>query len=158
MRRMLFRFAAGLALGAALVTGTPLALGCSLDNIPSISADGQLAHFNLQPPTTQAELAIWAKFVFAHAYRTNARVIFSEDRAEVANSLVPSAMLRPWRWDFGDGNHTTGWTVHHAYSRPGTWRISVDAYLPSTKKWYLFDQAEVTITGAASSGMKAASG
>jgi hypothetical protein len=144
---MLCRGVAALALGAVAV-GTPMALACSLDNVPSISANGHLARLNLQPPTTQAELAIWAPFVFTQPYRTNARVIFSENRAEVARSLVPGAMLRPWLWDFGDGNHTTGWTVHHAYTRPGTWHITVDAYFPGTKKWYLFDQAEVTITGA----------
>jgi hypothetical protein len=119
-----------------------------LDSRPSISADGLLAHTNLQPPTTEAELAVWAPFIFARTYRAGVVVSFTENRKEVAQSLVPSAMLRPWRWDFGDGKNATGWTVHHAYAKPGTRRITAYAYFPATKQWYKFDQAMVRIAAA----------
>jgi hypothetical protein len=122
-----------------------------LDSRPSISADGQIARLNLQPPITAAQLARWAPFVFARTYREHASIVLTENRKEVAQSLVPAAMLRPWRWNLGDGTTTTGWTIHHAYSRPGTWRITVDAYFPGTKKWYTFDQASVTIVDASAS-------
>jgi len=52
---------------------------------------------------------------------------------------------RPWRWAFGDGQTAYGWTIRHAYTHPGTWRIAVDAYDPGTNLWWNFDQVQITI-------------
>lgn len=118
----------------------------SVDPPPTISADGRLAQPNLQPPTTPSALAVWAPFVFTRAYQAGTLISFTEDRTAIARSLVPSALRSPWRWDFGDGTTATGWTVRHAYTRPGTWRVTVEAYFPGTRRWYTFDQASATST------------
>ena len=146
-RAILLSALAALGIGCAVATSGPTALACMIDSQPSISANGQVARPNLQPPTTEAQLALWAPFVFTRSYQAGTKVVFTENRQEVAQSLVPAAMLRSWRWNFGDGNSATGWTVHHRYSKPGVWLISVDAYFPSTGKWYLFDKVNVRITG-----------
>jgi hypothetical protein len=121
------------------------ARACALDSRPSAYADGQLDRVNAQAPTTAAQLATWTAFVFARSYPVRRAIVFTEDRREVARTLVPAALRRPWRWRFGDGHTAYGWTVRHAYARPGRWRIQVDAYLPSTRQWYSFDQVTVTV-------------
>ncbi|HWE60496.1 MAG TPA: PKD domain-containing protein, partial [Chloroflexota bacterium] len=136
------------ALAAGTQIGGGLAAACGLDNVPSLFADGQLDRFNNQPPITAAQLASWAPFILPRRYRTGHAIVFTENRREVAKSLVPAAMRRPWRWHFGDGNMTYGWTVHHAYARPGTWLVVVDAYDSSTGQWYYFDKVNVTVIAA----------
>jgi hypothetical protein len=134
-----------LTLAGGLLGGTVMASACALDQRPSVFADGQLAHRNTQVPTTATQLAAWAPFVFPHTYQAGHAVTFTEDRREVARSLVAAAMRRPWRWQFGDGQVGYGWTVHHTYARAGSWRITVDAYDPGTARWYTFDQALIAI-------------
>jgi len=113
---------------------------------------GALARLNLQQPTTAAQLAVWAPFVFARSYAPRQTIALTEDRAQLAHVLVPRAMQRPWRWSFTDGSsHTAyntiayGWTVQHTFAHPGQWQVSVDAYDPISKKWYPFDQIAVVI-------------
>jgi hypothetical protein len=142
-----------IAAGAAAYLNTPISPcvqtpAASGEQPATLCADGRRAQPNLQPPTTPAELAVWAPFALAGTYHAGAPIAFSEDRAVVARSLVPAALRQPWRWDFGDGSAATGWTVQHAYAGAGTWRITVRAYFPGTRKWYIFDQADVTVTGA----------
>lgn len=148
MRRS--RFLMGLAMFTAVVTGTgggaTAVRGCSLDNKPSVYADGQLAGINPTVPLTSAQLATWAFFAFPRTFRARTAVILTENRREVAQTLIPAAMRRPWRWRFGDGQSAFGWTVRHRYARAGSWRIGVDAFDPGTKKWYNFDQVLIRIS------------
>jgi hypothetical protein len=134
-----------LTLMSGLLGGTAVARACALDQRPSVYADGQLARSNTQVPTTAAQLAAWAPFVFPRTYQAGRAVTFTEDRREVARSLAAAAMRRPWRWQFGDGQLAYGWTVRHTYGRAGSWRITVDAYDPGTARWYTFDQALIAI-------------
>lgn len=133
-----------LALATALIAAPVQA--CGLDGTPSVSANGRLAQVTPWTPTTQAQMAIWAIFDFTRHYAVRQAITLTENRREVARALIASAMQRPWRWRFGDGQTAYGWTVRHAFARPGTWRIMVDAYLPSTKQWYNFDQVMIVIT------------
>jgi hypothetical protein len=143
---------AAVVLGAAalfsMLTGTA-ASACGLDGVPSLVTEGQLDRVNTLPPLTAAELAVWTKFVVTRLYQAGQRLTLTEERTEVAASLTSVAMRRPWRWRFGDGTTLYGWTVKHAFAKPGKWRIQVDAYYPVDGKWYPFDSATISIVAAA---------
>lgn len=118
---------------------------CTLDQKPSVSADGQLARLNPQAPVTQAQLATWSYFIFARSYAAGHRVTLTENRQDVARSLMPSALRQPWGWLFGDGTYAQGWTVRHAYAHGGHFRIQVYAYNPESHHWDLFDQVGIVV-------------
>lgn len=130
-------------LAAWLVAGS--AQACALDSWPSLSANGVLPILNPAVPVTSAQLKAYAPFVFQRAYAVGARIVFDENRADVAKSLVPAAMQRPWRWRFGDGKVGFGWTVAHVYTRPAAFTVGVDAYDPGTRRWYQFDLARMQV-------------
>ena len=134
------------ALAACGMTSAASVGACMLDSRPSAYADGQRDRVNTQVPTSSAQLAGWAPFVFARGYPVRRAIVLTEDRREVARTLTAAAMRRPWRWKFGDGQVAYGWTVRHAYVHPGHWRISVDAYDPGNRQWYNFDQVVITIS------------
>jgi hypothetical protein len=136
---------AALLVATGVAAGASPALACSLDNKPSVSANGLLAEFNPQVPINSSQLANFAPFVFSRSYPLQKPVTLTENRRDIARSLQPSAMQHPWRWRFGDGKVAYGWTVKHAFSRKGNLRISVDAYYPGTKQWYLFDQVLIRV-------------
>jgi hypothetical protein len=139
---------AALLLAFAVTGAATTVYACSLDLKPSLSANGVLDVVNKQVPTSSAqlkELASLGPFVFSAPFAPHKTITFTENRREVAQSLLPNAVRTPWRWHFGDGKVAYGWTVKHAYARKGDMRIMVDAYLPSTKKWYEFDRVTIHI-------------
>jgi hypothetical protein len=121
-----------------------LARACSLDNVPSISANGMLARLNTVRPVV-GHLAHWAPFVLPVAFRTGAGVRLSENLADLRKSLLTEDFSKPWRWDFGDGTGGSGFTVQHAYKKPGTYRVIVSAYDSKIKFWFQFDAALIPI-------------
>ena len=129
----------------AILGTSGAALACGLDGIPSLLADGRLDRINTATPVTAAQVAAWTPFVLPRAFPARQLIILTEDRAEVAKSLNAVSMRRPWRWRFSDGTVAYGWTVKHAFARPGTWHMAIDAYFPGNGKWYQFDTATVTI-------------
>ncbi len=152
MRRSLYGIAATGLLAAAVLGGGSIVQACTIDQKPSASANGALARVNLQQPTTAAQLAVWAPFVFPRSYAPRQTITLTEDRAQIARVLEPRAMRRPWRWSFTDGsNHaaynavTYGWTVRHAFAHPGQWQVNVEAYDPTSKQWYPLDQVAVVV-------------
>ena len=149
---LLYRVLRRLLPGAALLGCVFLATGaqaCALDSKPSLSANGVLPILNKVMPVTAAELNAFTPFVFLHPYAAGAKITFEENRADVAQSLVPSAMERPWRWQFGDGTVGYGWSVTHAYAHAGPVSIAVDAYYPGTKQWYQFDLVRLRVVSPA---------
>jgi hypothetical protein len=128
-----------------LAVPTAVAQACSLDNIPSLSLNGRLPILNKAVPLNSAQLATYAPFVFPRPYPMRSIITFTENRRDVAKSLQASAMRRPWRWHFGDGAVAYGWTVKHSYKHACNIQVSVDAYDPGTKAWYLFDRAQFRI-------------
>jgi hypothetical protein len=128
-----------------LAIGSELARACSLDNRPSLTANGQLPMLNTQPPLSSAQLAAYAPFVFRRAFPLAKSITFAEVRSEVARSLLPSAMKHPWRWRFSDGTVAYGWSVRHAYRRAGVVQVAADAYDPGTRQWYEFDRVRIRI-------------
>ena len=137
------------ALAAVALFSGGSAQACALDNVPSLTADGTLVRPTTDPPTTAAQLQTYAPVTLPHSYVAGRAMVFTEIRREVAKSLVPAVMARPWRWVFGDGTTATGWTAHHAYAHPERRRIDVEAYWPPTKQWISFDQVTITIAPAA---------
>jgi len=128
------------------VVGSPsLALACGLDGKPSMSMNGALVHLNKDIPTTQAQALRWAPFIAASHYHRGATIAMTENRIELARTLVPAAMTRPWRWQFGDGTTAYGWTVRHTYKHAGSWRVTTDAYDPAARTWDNFDQAVIVV-------------
>ncbi len=155
MTRPLYSAAAAALLAMTVAGAGSIARACTIDQRPSASADGALAHVNQQQPTTAAQLAVWAPFVFPHSYAPRRTVTLTEDRRQIASALVPSALRRPWRWSLTDGTSRAayntvvyGWTIRHAFAHPGQWRVEVDAYDPGTRRWYPFDQVAVMVRGA----------
>lgn len=132
---------------AALPIGAAVAHACGVDGIPSLSADGVLAHRNGAPGATET-LAQWAPFVFPVAYRSGRSIRFGENMAEVRRSLPPQAFVRPWRWSFGDGTSGTGVIGLHSYRRAGLFKLIVSAYYNEYHSWYAFDSALIRITAA----------
>jgi hypothetical protein len=133
----------------ATLAAIPLSLSlahasaCSIDGVPTISVNGYTAIINKTPPIGK-DLAIWAPFVLSFPLHTGR----TETLAEIAQAvpLAPEAFKTPWRWHFGDGAAIArGTSVHHTYSRPGTYKITVEAYFPSHKFWYTFDALQVRV-------------
>ncbi len=142
----LYRLAAVVALPVGLLlSNATTGQACSLDNKPSMLADGRLAQLNLRQPTTSAQLATWAPFVFTQGYRVHQTIALSEDRRQLARVLTAAAMRLTPRWQFGDGLTAAGWSVRHAYARPGHWRVEVDVYYPAAHHWYSIDQVSVAV-------------
>src|SRR5581483_4789359 len=98
MRNRLLTHGAIGALALCAVLGGPAAraAACSLDQKPSVLADGHLAVINNESPTTQAQLATWAFFTFDQSYRVRQSIVLTENRREVAQTLTAAAMRRPW--------------------------------------------------------------
>jgi hypothetical protein len=139
----------GVLLAVLLAAGS--AQACALDSRPSLTANGALPILNSQVPLTSGQLMAYTPFVFRRPFAVGARISFEENRADVAKSLVPAAMKRPWRWHFGDGKTAFGWTVTHVYTRAAVLNISVDAYDPGTKQWYQFDLVRMSVVPRTSS-------
>lgn len=134
---------AGVGLVLALTLAEPAA-ACSLDGVPSLSANGTL----VQPMTSKpsrAEQAQWAPFAVPGALSAGREIRFSESVSELKRSLPPLAFAYPWRWQFGDGSTATGTAVTHAYHRPGLYRVTVWADYRAEHFWYEFDAAMIRI-------------
>jgi hypothetical protein len=136
-----------IAAALALLASTSVARACALDQVPSMSLNGELAIVNGHAPTTAQELARWAPFVFRVRHRVGKRLWLAENRREVGRSLTVQAMSHAALWRFGDGQSALGWRVSHMYRKPATYRITVLAYDRGTRKWYEFDAATVVIAG-----------
>jgi len=132
-------------LGVLVLVAPSLALACGLDGKPSMSTNGALVERNLLTARTQAQALHWAPFVAVSTYHSGATIALTENRTELARTLLPTVMTHPWRWGFGDGATAYGWTVHHAYKHAGRWRVTTDAYDPISRAWYNFDQAVIVV-------------
>jgi len=134
---------AAVAASVALYAAGPV-LACGIDGIPSLSGNGALAQRNPQR-TTYGTLGRWAPFVFVAPYRAGQTVTFRENVADLRKSLLPQAFGHSWQWRFGDGSTINGDTVHHAYRRPGEYKMVVYAYYSSYKAWFEFDAALIHV-------------
>jgi hypothetical protein len=150
-RRVLVATAIVWLLGSGSAAALVDAHACSLDGIPSISANGHLAALNRAPATAKTFLT-WSPFVFRQPFRSGAVVRLSEDRALLKGVLSPQGLRGPWRWSFGDGQSGVGSsTISHSYSRPGVYRVTVSAFFPQfktvgkTKGWLTFDSVGLTV-------------
>jgi hypothetical protein len=134
---------AGVLLAFAAGSGA-LASACSLDGVPSLSANGSLATPMSAKPS-RAVLATWAPFTFPQTYHSGQQVRFSENLAELKRSLPAQAFGKPWQWQMGDGSVISGSSVQHSYKKAGLYRIKVLAYYSDYHLWYEFDAAMIHI-------------
>ena len=134
-------FAVGAVLALALAGP---AQACSLDNTPSISANGRLARLNTSRPS-YGNLAHWAVFTFPSAFRAGQAIRLGENTVDLHRSLPVDAFGAPWRWHFGDGSSGSGFTATHRYARAGTYKITLYAYYRSNHAWYQFDDVLVQV-------------
>ncbi len=136
---------AGVAVGV-MIAGTGMARACGIDGTPSLSVDGRLVALN-KVLTSNARADTWTPFVARDSYGARRTLLFAENRANVALSLPPVAFRYPWRWSFGDGSGARGATARHAYLRPGSYVVAVDAYfvVGARKQWVTFDKATVHV-------------
>lgn len=132
-----------LLLASALSARAMPAQACSIDGVPSLTVNGYSAVINKQVPVGP-QLRLWAPFVLTFSLHTHRNETLAELPQRVP--LQPEAFRTPWLWNFGDGSHTArGTNVHHRFSKPGTYKITVAAYFPSRKFWYTFDALEVHV-------------
>jgi len=136
----------GVALGALAFVGAPLPdYACGIDGVPSMSADETLVQRNPIIPRTPAQVSRWSPFIFLTPLTVGRPTTFSENKRALAQTLPLAVMIRPWRWLFGDGAMSYGWTVHHTYTRSGRWIVIADAFVQESQRWELFDQAIVVV-------------
>ena len=142
---MQVRMMLGVMIGA-LVVGAGTARACSVDGVPSLAVNGRLVAVNTARASSAA-VDTWTPFVVRGAYPANHPLLLKEDQTRVAQALPALAFKFPWRWHFGDGASARGAAVRHAYRRPGTYIITVDAYLVAGthKLWFTFDKASIEI-------------
>lgn len=136
----LWRLIGAGALGATVLS-VSMAWACGMDGVPSLSVNGHLVARNTVYATT-ATFDTWTPFIAHGVYPARRPLLFSENRANIAQSLPPVAMKVPWRWHFGDGATARGTAVRHMYRHGGAYIVSVDAYFGTGKyaQWYTFDK------------------
>lgn len=130
------------ALLSGLIGIPALAGAVGGNSIPSVSVAGRLAIAVTQPPTTAAGLRTYAPFVVPGVILAGQPVRFAEDRGQI--SLPGAFDRRPYRWDFGDGTRALARTPEHAF-RPGVYRITAWAYVPSYGQWVSFDAVRLRV-------------
>lgn len=140
------RWISGMAVLACGLIGlqTLPARACSIDGKPTLTVNGYMVVINKTVPKLGANLRLWAPFVLSFPLHTGRQ----ETLAEIAQAvpLQAEAFKTPWRWNFGDGTAAArGTKVHHVYKKPGTYKVTVDAYFPSHKFWYTFDAVQVRV-------------
>lgn len=130
----------------AVTLGAGVAQACSIDGVPSLLVNNRFVAVNTAR-AGNASFDTWAPFVARGVYPARQLLRLQEDHARIAQALPPEAFRYSWRWRFGDGTSARGSAVSHAYRRPGTYIISVDAYLVAGahKLWFTFDKATLTI-------------
>ena len=135
----------GIMIGA-LVVGAGAARACSVDGVPSLAVNGRLVAVNTARASSASDEG-WTPFVARGSYPANHPLLLQEDRARVAQALPSLAFTFPWRWHFGDGDGARGAAVRHVYRRPGTYIITVEAYLVAGthRLWFTFDKATLHI-------------
>ena len=119
------------------------ARSCTLDGVPSLTVNGYDSVINKTPPIGK-DLHLWAPFILSFPLHTGR----TEALAEVVQRipLRQEAYKIPWRWDFGDGTPIgRGQAVHHAYRKPGVYKILVSCYYPSHNFWSVFDALQVRV-------------
>ncbi len=144
MRHPFIAIGATTLFGVVALRGSLPVSACMLDQQPSMSVNGRLACVTTQAPRTQAEPAVWTYFLFPGRYAVNQPIELRENKAEVAHTLSTEAMRQPVIWSFGDGQGSSGWTVHHTYAHAERWHIQIAVWDPYSGRWDLFDQATVT--------------
>jgi hypothetical protein len=150
-RRVLVATAIMWLLGSGGAAALGDARACSLDGIPSISANGHLAALNSAPASAKT-FRIWSPFVFRQPFRVGEVVRLSENRALLKGVLSPQGLRGPWRWNFGDGRSAVGSsTISHRYSHAGQYQVTIQAYFPqfknvgTTKGWLKFELVGLTV-------------
>jgi len=146
MKKRVKMGAAGvLGVSLVLAINTLIGYACTIDNKPSVSANGRLAV--VAPAPTQATWPTWAHFLFPGTYHRSRPVVLAENVASVRralNTLRPVPENRPWRWDFGDGHTAYGSRVTHSFARAQRYKISVQAYFKGYG-WQAFDTVTINV-------------
>lgn len=144
--RMRLGAAGALAALGLVAMGIAQAQACATDGIPSMIVDGHLVAVNKASVSKKA-LARWTPFVARGTYMAGHALSLREDRIKIMLSLPPVYFKYPWRWEFGDGTSSRGLTARHTYRHPGTYVVTVKAYLVGGryKNWYAFDAVTVHV-------------
>jgi hypothetical protein len=147
MRRMISG-AAALACALLGLHLTP-AQACSIDGKPTLTVNGYDVVINKQVPAAGANLQLWAPFVLTFPLHTGRQETMAEITQAVPLPVI--AFKTPWRWSFGDGSPVAhGMKVQHVFKKPGTYKVTVDAFFPPSKVlkkgyWYTFDAVQVRV-------------
>jgi PKD domain len=146
MGKRILVFASGMLSIVLVLASSPTAgYACTIDNKPSVYANGLLAI--VAPAPTQATWPTWAHFIFPRAFHSKRTVTLSENVTLVRtalNTLRPVPENRPWRWDFGDGKTAYGARVSHSFPRAKRYRVSVQAYFKGYG-WQAFDTVTINV-------------
>jgi hypothetical protein len=138
MRRILTALA--VCLFAAACTPT-LSRACVLNNQSSLSANGYAAVKDLGTGTIM--------FDFERVYGRDGTIQFSENLADLRQSLSSAEVAHPFLWRWGDGTYSIARAPSHIYRRLGTFQIAIYAFgTAEGEGWSPFDRARVTIVPA----------
>jgi PKD domain len=143
MRSVVCALALSMIVAIPNIGATHIANACSIDGVPSITVNGYNVVINKTPPVGK-NLAVWAPFLVPFPLHVGRNEALSEIRERV--SLSAAGFQYPWRWNFGDGSPTVrGSIVHHVYTKPGIYKVTVAAYFGKYKFWYTFDAAQIHV-------------
>ncbi|HVC82908.1 MAG TPA: hypothetical protein VNL35_20675 [Chloroflexota bacterium] len=132
-------------LACTLLLVPSVAQACTLDNVASVSANGESAILSTSQPSPGKP---WAPFRFAQAYAIGTPVSLQEARSDLVRSLPAALLASPFRWRLGDGHVVRGMSVTHQWARSGDYLIQVYAYAASRAQWLLFDSVLVHVVPA----------
>lgn len=132
-------------LASALILAPSVARACTLDNVASVSANGERAILSTSQPSPGKP---WAPFRFAQAYAIGTPVTLQEARSDLTRSLPAALLAAPFRWRLGDGQVVRGMSVTHHWTRSGDYLVQVYAYAAARAQWLLFDSVLVHVVPA----------
>jgi hypothetical protein len=132
-----------LAFSIGVGSAQPIAEACTLDGVPSHTINGHNVVINKVLPAAN-NLRLWAPFVVPFPVHAGRNEVLAEIKQRVPMSA--EGFAHPWRWTFGDSSAPVrGMSVHHVYSKPGLYKVTVEAYFASHKLWYTFDAVQIHV-------------
>lgn len=135
------RIGLGIAFGVlALAAGS--AAACTIDNMPSATAEGRTAvRYDIVP--SAVDPARYAPFILPGSF--GAGWVLHVGERQQGLSLTPRQLRAPWVWSFGDGVTARGHSVSHIFRTPGLYVLTAAAQIAPHAAPFLFDRVLISV-------------